>query len=149
MTTDLTKRILIVDDNDDIRSLLFTILRRRFLHVDEASDARAAASLLEANRYAVVLLDLMMPAHDGFELLDAFRQEKEDAPVVIVVTGASDEAIARLDPTFVHGIIRKPFDPEEVATIVAACAEIRSRRLFETMCLASVFASGSFIHFIS
>jgi CheY-like chemotaxis protein len=91
--------------------------------------------------YAVILLDLLMPNVDGFTLLEALGQH-EVQPVVIVVTGAERGAVEQLGARAIHGIVRKPFDPQELATVVAACADIRGRSAFGAMAIAAVVAGS-------
>lgn len=139
------QRVLIVDDDSDVRSILATALRQKALNIDEASNGREAIDMLHETAYAVVLLDLMMPHVDGFGVLDAIKTDLPDPPVVLIITGASRELIERLDTQRIHGVVRKPFDPVEVAAIVASVAEVRSRSSFETMALATVISGGALI----
>jgi DNA-binding response OmpR family regulator len=142
MTSEQHRRVLIVEDDEDIRNLLLTALRQRSLIVDRATDGEEAISLLRDNAYAVILLDLLMPVKDGFDVLDAIGDGGPTPPVVLVVTGADRKTIEKLDARRIHGVVRKPFDPEELAAVVAACADIRSRRAFETMAIAGTVMSG-------
>ncbi len=142
------RRVLIVDDDTDVRHILATALRQKSLTIDEAVDGRQALELLRENTYSVVLLDLMMPVVDGLTVLDAIKTDLPNPPIVLVVTGASREMIERIDTERVHGVVRKPFDPLEVASIVAACAEVRSRGPFETMAIATVISSGALINWL-
>lgn len=81
------KRILVVDDDDAIRALLFTILRRRGFKVDSARSGREAMERCARCRYSVMLLDLMMPQMDGFEVLNVMaKMPQGERPVVIVLT---------------------------------------------------------------
>jgi hypothetical protein len=66
-----------------------------------------------------------------------------------VLTGADRTIVERLDPQRIHGVVRKPFDPEELASVVVACAEIRGRSTFETMAIATVLAGSPFIAWLS
>ncbi|HYR30170.1 MAG TPA: response regulator [Thermoanaerobaculia bacterium] len=141
-------RVLIVDDDAEVRKILATALREKALTIDEAENGRAAIDLLHENVYAVVMLDLMMPVTDGFAVLNAIRSDLPNPPVVLVVTGASRELIERVDTERIHGVIRKPFDPVEVASIVAACAEVRSRGPFETMAIATMLSGGALIPWV-
>lgn len=144
MTADPYRRILVIDDEESIRHMLCSALRQRALSVDEAADGRDAIGLLSENRYAVVLLDLLMPDVDGFHVLDAIGQGA-NPPVVLVVSGADRSLIDRIDARAIHGIIRKPFDPVEIADIVQACSEIRGRSAFETMAYATAIAGAPLI----
>lgn len=135
------RRVLLVDDDPTVRRMLGSVFRQKALVVDEARNGDEAIALLREHAYAVVLLDLLMPHTDGFAVLDAMRTNVPAPPVVLVVTGAPSEIIDKLDPDRMHGIIRKPFDPEDVAAIVAACTEIRKKAVLGTMGLG--FASAT------
>jgi CheY-like chemotaxis protein len=145
LTTEQHRRVLIVDDDADIRLLLATALRQKALVTEEATDGREAIELLRQNAYAVVLLDLMMPVVDGLSVLDAIKADLPNPPVVLVVTGASRSLIEQVDTSRIHGVIRKPFDPIEVAAIVASCADVRGRAGFETMAMATMISGGALI----
>lgn len=139
MSLEQHRRVLVVDDDPVVRTLLTSVLRQKSLLVDQAPDGRAAIDLLRENQYAVVLLDLLMPVADGFAVLDALGQDGVSVPpVVLVITGADHSTVAHLDASKVHGILRKPVDPNEIAAVVAACSEIRGRSALETMALAVI-----------
>ena len=150
MTTDQQQpRVLIADDDYDIRLLLTTALKQKGLPVDEAVDGRNAIEMLRQNAYAVVLLDLMMPGIDGFGVLEAINAAPAPHPVVLVISGASRQLIDKVDTSRIHGIVRKPFDPLEVAAIVAACADPGARGGFGTLAVASVLSSGALISWLA
>jgi CheY-like chemotaxis protein len=139
MAGDQHKRILIVDDDPAVRQLLGNVLRQRALMVDEAAGGNEAIEFMRENRYAVILLDLLMPDTDGFGVLEAIRtQDLNSPPVVLVLTGADRSTTDRLDAQIIHGIVRKPFDTFEVASIVVACSEIKFRGSLEAMALAMI-----------
>lgn len=107
----LEKRILIVDDDDPIRALLMTVLRRRGFAADCARNGVEALELLAVSQYSLVVLDLMMPRMNGYELLDHVGgMPLSTRPPVIVITAG----LARrpFDSSFVVGTIQKPFDIE-------------------------------------
>src|ERR1700694_841706 len=85
------KRILVVDDDDAIRTLLLTILRRRGLLVDAARHGVEALERLERCSYAVMLLDLMMPRLNGWEVLGQIaKYDPARRPVVIILTAGTE-----------------------------------------------------------
>jgi CheY-like chemotaxis protein len=139
MSPESHKRVLVVDDDDNTRHLLVSLLRQRGLTVDEAEDGGQAIDLLLLNEYAVVLLDLLMPRADGFAVLDAIKSDDvKSAPVMLVVTGADRKIVDRLDSQRIHGIVRKPFDSQELVSLVVACVDIRGRGTLETMAMAMI-----------
>jgi DNA-binding response OmpR family regulator len=147
MSSNHTKRVLVVDDDRGIRELLVSALASETLVVDTASDGNEALDLIGLHRYTVVVLDLLMPVLNGFQVLEAMRGDAQ--PVVLVLTGADRSVVEQLDSRLVHGIIRKPFDPQEIATVIRACAEIRDRKLLDTMALATMLAGGPFLALLS
>ncbi|HET7433103.1 MAG TPA: response regulator [Thermoanaerobaculia bacterium] len=143
------RRVLVVDDDHEVRELLATVLMQKSLVVDRAADGRHAVELLRENEYAVVLLDLMMPDLDGFTVLDVMSAEGRVPPIVLVITGAEREVVEQLDAQRIHGIIRKPFDPHDLAAIVHACSEVRARNVFETMAIATMISSAPLLAWLS
>ena len=136
------KRVLVVDDDAAIRGVLLHAIGQQSLDVDCAADGRDALDLLAQHRYDVIVLDLVMPVLNGFEFLTSLGALQLDAqPVVLVITGAKNE-IHGLDPQRIHGVVRKPFDVDEFARLVAACADIRSHSAFGRMAIATMIAGG-------
>jgi len=148
MTMDPTKRVLVVDDDKDVRDILFAVLQSRGIQTDSATNGREALELIGQHPYVVVVLDLMMPEIDGFGVLETL-QAAGTMPVVLVVTAADQGLTDKLDPSLIHGVIRKPCDPQEIADVVAACADIRGKGMFETMALAAMIAGGPLVTFLS
>jgi DNA-binding response OmpR family regulator len=121
------KRILIVDDDDAIRALLFTILRRRGFAVDGARNGEEALTRLRKCAYSVMLLDLMMPMKSGWDVMDELKNTPADCrPVVIVLTAGNDPR--DLDPALVAGSIRKPFEMDLLVETVMACIKALTPR---------------------
>ena len=116
------KRILIVEDEDAIRALLFTVFRRRGFAVDTARNGLEGLEKCMRCKYAVVVLDLMMPLMNGYEFLDqlALRAPAE-RPVVVVLTAGG--ATNNLNSELVAGSLRKPFDIELLVDTVSACLQ--------------------------
>jgi len=79
-------RILIVDDNLITRRLFKDWLEPERIQVDEAADGREALQQMRKHRPNVVLLDLLMPVLDGFDVVDEMRKNPEwrDIPVIVV-----------------------------------------------------------------
>lgn len=114
------KRILVADDDDAIRTLLATVLRRRGYHVDTARNGQEALAQITACRYVVVLLDLMMPLVSGHEVLTWLApMPRAQRPLVIVLTAGLEPR--SLDPDIVSGTLRKPFDIELLVDTISAC----------------------------
>ncbi len=114
------KRILVVDDDSAIRTLLMTILRRRGLPVDTAKHGAEAIERLGKCRYVLMLLDLMMPVKNGWEVLEYITAMDAIArPAVILLTAGNEPR--DFNPDIVAGSIRKPFDVELLFDSVVGC----------------------------
>lgn len=119
---DSERRILVVDDDKAIRDLLCAVLQRRSLEVDFASNGEEGLERLRESRYAIVLLDLMMPRLDGHAFIERLRELDLDPQPIVLVISASDESdLRKLDRETVSAVIRKPFDIFELADVVTAC----------------------------
>ncbi len=116
-------RALVVEDDPAIRRLVEKILTRRQIDIDVAGDGRTAMDLLRANDYTVLVLDLMVPEVNGFEVIEFIKREKKRLPVA-VVSAVSQQALVRLDLDVVKLVISKPFDVDEFTkAILALCAD--------------------------
>jgi CheY-like chemotaxis protein len=114
-------RILVVDDQEDLRSLLRVLLEREGHEVIEASHGRMALAMVEVDpEIGLVILDVQMPDMTGWEVLRSLRFIQNRYIAVLMCTvkaGPGDFTTAeRLD---VDGYIPKPFDPSDVRDAVA------------------------------
>jgi DNA-binding response OmpR family regulator len=112
-------RILVVEDEPQLRSLLRLYLEREGHRVTEAGDGPAALAALDAERFDLVVLDLMLPGMQGETVLDALR-DAGDVPVLIASAKRSDaERIAGLRAG-ADDYLAKPYNPHELTARVAA-----------------------------
>ena len=113
-------RVLVVDDDPDLRRVLTLALTDEGYDVRAVPDGREALDLLEAWRPRVILLDLMMPDVDGwsFRARQLATPGAEDVPVVIL-SAARDVRIEALRPA---AVVPKPFDLELLLATVADLA---------------------------
>ena len=116
--------VLVVDDDQALRGFFTTLLSKNGFTVDTAADGKVAYDQLTHHNYSVILVDLMMPDVNGFELLERMQRESPSLlDRVIVMTGASQRTIEKLDTSRVYGLIRKPFDIDQIVSSTIACAE--------------------------
>ncbi len=113
--------VMIVEDDEDIRADLCAILRVKGFTVEDAANGRDALARLRAGtRPCVIVLDLMMPVMNGWELRQAMRAEPALAGIpVIVVSGAGripDDEAATLAPA---AVLVKPFELAELIEVVS------------------------------
>ncbi len=109
-----TMKVLIVDDNAEIRSLIRVILENKGHTVaGEAEDGPGALKAFTALRPDVVLLDIIMPGKSGVEVLEEIRGIDTEAKVIMVTAVEQDIINRRLLLLGASGIIYKPFVPED------------------------------------
>ncbi|MDE6200910.1 MAG: response regulator transcription factor [Clostridiales bacterium] len=129
-------KILIVDDDTNICQLLELYLVRDGFAVDVCHDGVAALSKLAASVYDAVVLDVMMPGLDGFEVLSELRKFSEVPVIMLSARGESTDRISGLNRG-ADDYITKPFEPQELIARIRAvlrrskpAEEIKSVTLF-------------------
>lgn len=116
--------VLVVDDDHSIRRLIRTLLSRAGYESEEAQNGEEALRMIKTHAYRIILLDLMMPVVNGFEVLEWLEEHSPDSmQCVIVTTAAADRDISRLRRDAVFSVLRKPFDLAELVQTVDRCAQ--------------------------
>ncbi len=119
-----SETVLVVDDDHSIRRLIRTLLTRAGFESEEAQNGDEALRMMKENSYRIILLDLMMPVVNGFEVLEWLEEHSpEHLQCVIVTTAAADRDISRLRRDAVFSVLRKPFDLAELVETVSRCAK--------------------------
>ncbi len=114
----LEEKILIVDDNPHMSSLLNDVLDMLGYQGSCVADGEEALEILKGQKFALVITDFCMPRMDGGELLAKIRQEYPSLPVV-VITGYSKEALSDPDKLKgVDGFLIKPFKVKEIEDVL-------------------------------
>src|SRR5688572_13900030 len=117
--------VLVAEDDPAIRTLLSTALRRRRLQLATASNGDEALQHLQRQEWLVLVLDLMMPAVTGWDVIAWLARHPERKPKTVIVVSATDRALLQeLDPTVVNAVIFKPFDPWQLSAYVKASCEL-------------------------
>ncbi|MFI5026140.1 MAG: response regulator transcription factor [Solirubrobacterales bacterium] len=107
------RRILVVDDDADIRGLVRELLERRGFEVVEAPDGKQALQELYAGRPDLVLLDVSMPGLDGWTTLERIR-ELSDVPVVMLTARSEELEKTRGLRAGADDYVTKPFGRQEL-----------------------------------
>lgn len=111
--TAVDAHILIVDDDERIRSLLARYLRRNGFLVSAARDAAQARRLLAGLDFDLVVLDVMMPGEDGLSLTRAIRETQATPILLLTARGDTADRISGLEAG-ADDYIGKPFEPREL-----------------------------------
>lgn len=124
----MAPRILVVDDDQALQTLLNVLLTRAGFECDFVSDGESALQKIGSLEYAVIILDLILPAMSGIEIL---AQLQATRPALlqrtIVMTGASAGILRNIDLARVHSVIRKPFDISDMVKLTTDCAHHSDR----------------------
>lgn len=113
---DQPKKVLVVDDEPEILSVIAESMKARALSADLMSNPRMAESRIEWQRYDAIVTDFRMGRLDGVGLIRAIRSSKANAETpVFVISGALDkDVILKLRALGVQGILVKPFTNAEL-----------------------------------
>lgn len=109
--------VLIIDDDESIREFVSVALADEGYAVRTATDGAAALEVLRRERPSVILLDMRMPVMDGWQFSREYRRWPGPHVPIVVVTAARDAAVRAAD-IHADGFLAKPFDLDELLTIV-------------------------------
>ena len=115
------RRILVVDDNEDLRNMLRLFLEAEGFEVAVAPDGHAALAALRAQPADVVVTDLFMPDKDGIETIVELKKRFPEAKIVAMSGWTSTEGSDYLRVAREIGAVKtlkKPFDPVELSKVV-------------------------------
>lgn len=122
----LAGKVLVVDDQQGSVRLLERILRGAgYGSVASTSDPRQVVELQVKNRYDLILLDLQMPGHDGFRVLESLKEVEEEGYLSVLVMTAHPGNKQRAMDAGAKDFISKPFNAVEVLTRVYNLLELR------------------------
>jgi len=117
-------RVLVVDDDRNLRKIITTNLELAGFSVEAAADGPEALSLIEAMQPDIVLLDLMMPHMDGYEVAKRIRNHQNpsiaNVPIIILTAKSETEDKLRGFEAGADDYITKPFGPQELLARVRA-----------------------------
>lgn len=106
-------KVLIIDDEPQIRRLIRAALDRAGYAIIEAGNAREAMEMLRAERPDISLLDLGLPDRDGLELVQLIKQQSDTTLIIVSARDATEEKVAALD-LGADDYLTKPFDTDEL-----------------------------------
>lgn len=114
--------VLVIEDDDAIRVLISALCKRLGLAVEVAADGADGVAMIRQRHYDALLLDLMLPKVNGFEVL---REVRASAPSLlartIIITAVSDATLRDFDGGGTLVLLRKPFDIADLHDALVAC----------------------------
>ena len=114
-------RVLIVEDNDALRVMMFTILRHQPLGVDTAHDVDEAMEKVRLCDYALIIVDMDLAGGSSLSFLERFHAERPEATTfILAVRDPARELV--LEPDLVSAIMNKPIEIDTLAEVVRECA---------------------------
>jgi adenylate cyclase len=131
-------KIIVVDDDLTNRVLLANILGDQGFEVDVAENGMQGLELLKAGSYDVVLLDLLMPKMNGYQVLEAMKKDSslESIPVIVISTDDDIDSIIRCIELGATDHLPKPFDPVMLHARVKA--SLATKRLYDQLTLTNL-----------
>ena len=120
-------KILVVDDEPQIRRLIRTALARADYGIAEAENAREAMEALRRERPDITLLDLGLSDRDGLELVPLIKAQSDTTLIIVSARDATDEKVAALD-LGADDYLTKPFDTDELLARVRVALRNRTTR---------------------
>ena len=105
--------ILVVDDDDKIRSLIKQFLSEKGFIISSAENAERAKAKIEIFNFNLIILDVMMPGQDGYDLTKELKQTKNIPIILLTAKGEVESRIHGLE-LGADDYLGKPFDPKEL-----------------------------------
>ena len=116
----MTQRILVVDDDARLRSLLQRFLEDDGFVVRTAHDASQMDKLMQRELFSLIVLDLMLPGEDGISICKRLREDNSDIPIIMLTAKGGDaDRIAGLEAG-ADDYLPKPFNPKELLARIKA-----------------------------
>lgn len=124
--SETSQRVLVVDDEENIRKVLRQMLESAGYEVTAAANGSQALDLVRDQNPALVLLDLRMPGKSGMEVLKELKADYPDVAVIIVTAVGEVDTAIEATRNGAYDFLRKPFDANILVISVARALENRS-----------------------
>lgn len=130
--------VLIVDDNQDNLKVISNYLLKKDYKIALATDGESALRILESNKIDLILLDIMMPGMDGFEVCTKLKEKKEtkDIPVIFLSARSETDDIVKGFQTGGVDYVTKPFNKEELYARVNTHIQLKLAKDYLVQCEA-------------
>jgi len=117
------EKVLIIDDEENMRHLLSVILGKEGYKINQAKDGEDALSKIDQEDFDFILSDIRMPKMNGMQLLDELKKRKSDALCIVMSAYGNTETAIEVMKHGAYDYISKPFKPDEVVLTLRKAAE--------------------------
>lgn len=124
----MSNRVLIVDDEPDIRELLEITLGRMSLATNSAEDLATARHLLSTEKFNLCLTDMRLPDGDGIELVEFIQQEYKQMPVAVITAHGTTETAIKALKSGAFDFVSKPVDLQKLRDLVNSALRLSEDR---------------------
>lgn len=118
MSSTKKKKILIADDNDSILEVIEIVLAEENYNVHTVADGAMVVNYVDKIRPDLILLDIWMSGHDGRDIIKTLRSHKELSSIPIILISANNETRQIAQQSGANDFIAKPFDIEDLLSII-------------------------------
>jgi len=118
-------RILVIDDDEEMRFLLKEALMKEGLRVEEASDAETALTKMESSPFNLVITDVKLPGMSGIEAIHRIKENDPEAVVIVMTAFGGSEFVHEAIKNGAYDYFSKPFELDEMSIIVRRALEKR------------------------
>jgi two-component system, NtrC family, response regulator AtoC len=122
------RRVLVVDDEENLRILVRTVLRREGFEVEVASGGEQALALVETFGPDAILTDVRMPKMGGLDLLSTLKAKGNDAVVIVMSAYGNVDLAIEAIKAGAYDYLQKPFKPEELVLVLRKAEEREALR---------------------
>jgi DNA-binding NtrC family response regulator len=124
----MNEKIMVVDDEADVRTLLSTVLKRANYDVVELQDAAALKASFSGSQPDVILLDLKLPDADGLELLPVIKKQWPAVEVVVLTGFATIDSAVMATKLGAYDFQKKPFEPKHLLLSIERALEYKAQK---------------------
>jgi DNA-binding response OmpR family regulator len=114
-------RVLIIEDHDVLRAMMFTILRHQPLAVDTAVSAAEAMEKVMRCDYALILIDMNLTNNDAGAFLESFREARPQTTTFVIAVREPNKNVF-INADIVSAVLTKPLEIDTLAEVVLECA---------------------------
>jgi two-component system response regulator (stage 0 sporulation protein F) len=128
VASELTGRILVIDDDPHFLRVLSRILSGESFQVNAAASVPEAVELLRSNTFDVIISDLRMPESDGLTLLQTVRKTGNEVPVIMLTAYGEVDSYLEAMNAGANEYLNKPIKSDELVKVVRSCLQARNAR---------------------